>query len=141
MRAAVLEWSQSHIFEIEVLIRPKIGRIARILADCSHRIADSPTSRVAEGQITRCATRMGNRRGDESVKRGRQMNEVVLSTAVVVVASPVLAADLKVVTKAPPPGFQASAWDLAVGSGLTSDYIFPAVQPQAFGQRLFRATL
>jgi hypothetical protein len=46
--------------------------------------------------------------------------------AAVALATPALAADLKLVTKAPPPP-PPSPWDVAFGGGLQSDYIFRGI--------------
>jgi uncharacterized protein (TIGR02001 family) len=54
------------------------------------------------------------------------MNKLILSTiAAIALATPALAADLKVVTKAPAP--EPNPWDVAFGGGLTSDYIFRGI--------------
>src|SRR5262245_30493845 len=54
------------------------------------------------------------------------MKKSVLSVvAAVALATPALAADLRVITKAPPP--PPSPWDVAFGAGLTSDYIFRGI--------------
>src|ERR1700742_4354358 len=51
------------------------------------------------------------------------MKKLVLSVvAAVALATPALAADLKMVTKAPPPP-PPSPWDIAFGASLSSDYI------------------
>jgi Bacterial protein of unknown function (Gcw_chp) len=58
---------------------------------------------------------------DAAVEKGLKMHKVVLSVlAAVALASPALAADLKMLTKAPPP--PPSPWDFAFGSALMSDY-------------------
>jgi hypothetical protein len=55
------------------------------------------------------------------------MKKLVLSVvAAVALASPALAADLKMVTKAPPPP-PPSPWDIAFGGGIVSDYIFRGI--------------
>ena len=55
------------------------------------------------------------------------MKKLVLSVlAVAALATPALAADLQVVTKAPPPP-PPSPWDVAFGAALTSDYIFRGI--------------
>jgi len=55
------------------------------------------------------------------------MKKLVLSVlAAAVLATPALAADLKMVTKAPPPP-PPSPWDIAFGAGITSDYIFRGI--------------
>src|SRR5215510_4487475 len=55
------------------------------------------------------------------------MKKLVLSVvAAVALATPALAADLKLVTKAPPPP-EPSPWDVAFGAGLTSDYVFRGI--------------
>jgi uncharacterized protein (TIGR02001 family) len=55
------------------------------------------------------------------------MKKLVLSVvAAVALASPALAADLKIV-KAPPPAPEPSPWDVAFGGGLASDYIFRGI--------------
>ncbi len=54
------------------------------------------------------------------------MKKLVLSVvAAAALASPALAADLKMVTKAPPP--PPSPWDVAFGGGIVSDYIFRGI--------------
>jgi Bacterial protein of unknown function (Gcw_chp) len=60
-------------------------------------------------------------------RKGQTMKKLVLSVlAVAALATPTPAADLKVVTKAPPPP-QPSPWDVAFGATLTSDYIFRGI--------------
>src|SRR5882757_2767280 len=55
------------------------------------------------------------------------MKKLILSTlAAIALATPALAADLKMVTKAPPPP-PPSPWDIAFGAALTSDYIFRGI--------------
>jgi hypothetical protein len=55
------------------------------------------------------------------------MKKFVLSVvAAVALATPALAADLKMVTKAPPPP-PPSPWDIAFGASLSSDYIFRGI--------------
>ena len=55
------------------------------------------------------------------------MKKLLMSVvAAVVLATPALAADLKVVTKAPPPP-PLSPWDVAFGASLASDYIFRGI--------------
>jgi hypothetical protein len=55
------------------------------------------------------------------------MNKLVLSVvAAVALATPALAADLKMVTKAPPAP-EPSPWDIAFGGGLVSDYNFRGI--------------
>jgi Bacterial protein of unknown function (Gcw_chp) len=55
------------------------------------------------------------------------MKKLVLSAvAAVALATPALAADMRVM-KAPPPPPPPSPWDIAFGAGLTSDYIFRGV--------------
>ena len=54
------------------------------------------------------------------------MKKLVLSVvAAAALASPALAADMRV--KAPPPPPPPSPWDIAFGAGLTSDYIFRGI--------------
>jgi uncharacterized protein (TIGR02001 family) len=54
------------------------------------------------------------------------MNKLILSTiAAIALATPALAADLKMVTKAPPA--PENPWDIAFGGGITSDYIFRGI--------------
>jgi Bacterial protein of unknown function (Gcw_chp) len=56
------------------------------------------------------------------------MRKLILSVvAAAALATPALAADLKMVTKAPPPAPEPSPWDLAFGGGLASDYIFRGI--------------
>ena len=51
------------------------------------------------------------------------MRKTVLSTvAAIALATPALAADMKVKAVPPPP--PSSPWDVAFGAGLTSDYVF-----------------
>ena len=53
-------------------------------------------------------------------KRGLKMKKVVLSiVAAVALATPALAADLKMLTKAPPP--PPRPWDFAFGAALMTD--------------------
>ena len=55
------------------------------------------------------------------------MKKFVLSVvAAVALATPTLAADLKVIKKAPPPP-EPSPWDVAFGAALSSDYIFRGI--------------
>jgi hypothetical protein len=55
------------------------------------------------------------------------MKKLILSVVTAaVLATPAFAADLKMVTKAPPPP-PPSPWDLAFGAGITSDYIFRGI--------------
>jgi uncharacterized protein (TIGR02001 family) len=55
------------------------------------------------------------------------MKKLILSTlAAIALATPALAADLKMVTKAPPPP-PPSPWDIAFGAALSSDYIFRGI--------------
>jgi uncharacterized protein (TIGR02001 family) len=55
------------------------------------------------------------------------MKKLVLSiVAAAALASPTLAADLRIV-KAPPPAPEPSPWDLAFGAGLASDYVFRGI--------------
>ena len=54
------------------------------------------------------------------------MRKIVLSTVVAALATPTLAADMKVKAIAPPPP-PPSPWDVAFGAGLTSDYIFRGI--------------
>src|SRR5438045_2635392 len=55
------------------------------------------------------------------------MKKLVLSTlAAIALATPALAADLKMVTKAPKAP-EPSPWDIAFGALLTSDYIFRGI--------------
>src|SRR5262249_34740887 len=55
------------------------------------------------------------------------MKKFVLSVvAAVALAPPTLAADLKVIKKAPPPP-EPSPWDVAFGAALSSDYIFRGI--------------
>jgi Bacterial protein of unknown function (Gcw_chp) len=55
------------------------------------------------------------------------MKKLILSTlAAIALATPALAADLKMVTKAPPPP-PLSPWDIAFGAALSSDYIFRGI--------------
>jgi uncharacterized protein (TIGR02001 family) len=55
------------------------------------------------------------------------MKKLVLSTlAAIALATPALAADLKMVTKAPPAP-EPSPWDVAFGGALSSDYIFRGI--------------
>jgi uncharacterized protein (TIGR02001 family) len=55
------------------------------------------------------------------------MKKLLMSVvAAVVLATPALAADLKMVTKAPPPP-PLSPWDVAFGASLASDYIFRGI--------------
>src|SRR3954468_6783794 len=55
------------------------------------------------------------------------MKKLILSTiAAIALATPALAADLKLVTKAPPAP-EPSPWDIAFGAGFTSDYIFRGI--------------
>ena len=55
------------------------------------------------------------------------MKKLLMSVvAAVVLATPALAADLKAVTKAPPPP-PLSPWDVAFGASLASDYIFRGI--------------
>jgi len=54
------------------------------------------------------------------------MKKLILSTlAAIALATPALAADIKMVTKAPPP--PPSPWDIGFGGGFTSDYIFRGI--------------
>jgi uncharacterized protein (TIGR02001 family) len=56
------------------------------------------------------------------------MKKLLLSVvATAALATPALAADLKVVKKAPPPPVIISPWDVAFGAGITSDYIFRGI--------------
>jgi len=56
------------------------------------------------------------------------MKKLVLSVvAAVALATPALAADLKMVTKAAPPAPPPSPWDIAFGAGIASDYIFRGI--------------
>jgi Bacterial protein of unknown function (Gcw_chp) len=56
------------------------------------------------------------------------MKKLLLSmVATAALATPALAADLKVVKKAPPPPVIVSPWDVAFGAGITSDYIFRGI--------------
>ena len=56
------------------------------------------------------------------------MKKLLLSmVAVAALATPVLAADLKMATKAPPPPPPPSPWDVAFGAALSSDYIFRGI--------------
>ncbi len=56
------------------------------------------------------------------------MKKLLLSVvAAAVLATPALAADLKMVRKAPPPPPPVSPWDIAFGAALTSDYIFRGI--------------
>jgi Bacterial protein of unknown function (Gcw_chp) len=56
------------------------------------------------------------------------MKKLLLSVvAAAVLATPALAADLKVVKKAPPPPAPVSPWDIAFGAALSSDYIFRGI--------------
>ncbi|HEY6258774.1 MAG TPA: TorF family putative porin, partial [Xanthobacteraceae bacterium] len=58
------------------------------------------------------------------------MKKVALSIlAAVVLATPALAADLKMLTKAPPP--PPSPWDLAFGDAIMSDYMFRGITQSA----------
>ena len=55
------------------------------------------------------------------------MKKLVLSiVTAAALATPALAADLRVATKAPPPP-PPSPWDIAFGAALTSDYIFRGI--------------
>jgi hypothetical protein len=56
------------------------------------------------------------------------MKKFLLSVAATaMLATPALAADLKVVKKAPPPPVIVSPWDVAFGAALSSDYIFRGI--------------
>jgi uncharacterized protein Gcw-chp len=56
------------------------------------------------------------------------MKKLLLSVmAAAVLATPALAADLKMARKAPPPPPPVSPWDIAFGAGITSDYIFRGI--------------
>jgi Bacterial protein of unknown function (Gcw_chp) len=56
------------------------------------------------------------------------MKKLLLSVmAAAVLATPALAADLRVARKAPPPPPPVSPWDIAFGAGITSDYIFRGI--------------
>jgi hypothetical protein len=56
------------------------------------------------------------------------MKKLLLSVvALAALAAPALAADLRVVRKAPPPPPPVSPWDVAFGAGITSDYIFRGI--------------
>jgi hypothetical protein len=56
------------------------------------------------------------------------MKKLILSVMTAsALASPALAADLKVVKKAPPPPPIVSPWDVAFGAALSSDYIFRGI--------------
>jgi uncharacterized protein (TIGR02001 family) len=56
------------------------------------------------------------------------MKKLALSLiTAVALAAPALAADLRMVTKAPPPLPPPNPWDVAFGAGLTSDYIFRGI--------------
>ncbi len=56
------------------------------------------------------------------------MKKLLLSVvAAAVLATPALAADLKMARKAPPPPPPISPWDIAFGAGITSDYIFRGI--------------
>jgi len=55
------------------------------------------------------------------------MKKLILSVVTAaMLATPALAADLKMVTKAPPPP-PPSPWDIAFGAGIASDYIFRGI--------------
>ena len=55
------------------------------------------------------------------------MRKTALSAvAAIALATPALAADMKVKAAAPPPP-PPSPWDVAFGAGLTSDYIFRGI--------------
>ena len=59
-------------------------------------------------------------------RKGQKMKKLLLSiVAAAALATPALAADLKLVTKAPPP--PPSPWDVAFGAALTSDYLFRGI--------------
>src|SRR5215207_6552494 len=59
------------------------------------------------------------------------MKKLLMSVvAAVALATPALAADLKMVTKAPPPP-PLSPWDIAFGASLASDYIFRGITQSA----------
>src|SRR5262245_60769743 len=59
----------------------------------------------------------------ESIE-GQQMRRIILSAvAAVALATPALAADMKVTAPAAPP----NPWDVAFGAGITSDYIFRGI--------------
>ena len=55
------------------------------------------------------------------------MKKIILSTvAAVALATPALAADMKV-KALPPPVAPYNPWDVAFGAGITSDYIFRGI--------------
>jgi hypothetical protein len=59
-------------------------------------------------------------------KRGLKMKKVVLTiVAAVALATPALAADLKMLTKAPPP--PPSPWDFAFGDAIMTDYMWRGI--------------
>jgi uncharacterized protein (TIGR02001 family) len=59
-------------------------------------------------------------------KRGLKMKKIVLSiVAAVALATPALAADLKMLTKAPPP--PPSPWDFAFGDAIMTDYMWRGI--------------
>jgi uncharacterized protein (TIGR02001 family) len=59
-------------------------------------------------------------------EKGLEMKKIALSIlAAIALATPALAADMKMLTKAPPP--PPSPWDLAFGDAIMSDYMFRGI--------------
>src|SRR3981189_1840681 len=64
--------------------------------------------------------------GGRYFEKGHKMNKLILSVvAAVAIATPALAADLKV--KAPPPAPPPNPWDVAFGGAFVSEYIFRGI--------------
>jgi Bacterial protein of unknown function (Gcw_chp) len=63
-------------------------------------------------------------------EKGLEMKKIALSIlAAIALATPALAADMKMLTKAPPP--PPSPWDLAFGDAIMSDYVFRGITQSA----------
>jgi Bacterial protein of unknown function (Gcw_chp) len=73
---------------------------------------------------------MAPNEGRASDERGLKMKKVVLSiVAAMALATPALAADLKMLTKAPPP--PPSPWDFAFGDAIMTDYMWRGITQSA----------
>jgi uncharacterized protein (TIGR02001 family) len=88
------------------------------------------TSRDRKGDLKSQVTSLVPNEGRVLTKRGLKMKRFILSVvAAAALATPALAADMKMLTKAPPP--PPSPWDFAFGDAIMTDYMWRGITQSA----------